>query len=176
MGAWRTDREKPHSRRRSPASPLPASPEERSERDGPAEGNPSGGDRERCGFARECDWNVDPSDLAEVSAQRLTPHTHRDGPARRPFQRPGSLSAAPPTADLGGRPASRLGVERRRQRCESAATTNRPPAPGRREEPSAARLTAQRHVLVLIPFQSLVDLLNGVVGPHLIHHIEVRID
>lgn len=39
-----------------------------------------------------------------------------------------------------------------------------------------ARLTAQRYVLVLIPFQGLVDLLNAVVGPHLIQHIEVRID
>ena len=39
-----------------------------------------------------------------------------------------------------------------------------------------SRLTAQRDILVLIPFQSLVDLLNSVVGPHLIHDIEVRID
>src|SRR5665647_1757176 len=39
-----------------------------------------------------------------------------------------------------------------------------------------ARLTAQRYVLVLIPFQSLVDLLNAVVGPHPIQPIEVRID
>lgn len=61
---------------------MPASPEELSERDGPGEGNPSGGDRERWGFDRECDWNVDPSDLAEVRARRLTPHTRRDGPAR----------------------------------------------------------------------------------------------
>src|SRR5664280_3530551 len=38
-----------------------------------------------------------------------------------------------------------------------------------------SRLTAQRDILVLIPFQSLVDLLNAVVGPHLIHDIEVRI-
>src|ERR1035437_9184079 len=40
----------------------------------------------------------------------------------------------------------------------------------------SARLTAQRYILVLIPFQSLVDLLNAVVGPHLIQHIEARID
>jgi hypothetical protein len=39
-----------------------------------------------------------------------------------------------------------------------------------------ARLTAQRYVLVLIPFQSLVHVLNAVVGPHLIQHIEVGID
>src|SRR5450756_1600856 len=36
-------------------------------------------------------------------------------------------------------------------------------------------LTAQCYVLVLIPFQSLVDLLNAIVRPHFIQHIEVRI-
>ena len=43
--------------------------------------------------------------------------------------------------------------------------------------PAAKRgLTAQSYVLVLIPFQSLIDLLTAVVGPHFVHHIEVRID
>ena len=37
-------------------------------------------------------------------------------------------------------------------------------------------LTAQSYVLVLIPFQSLIDLLAAVVGPHFLQHKEIRID
>ena len=37
-------------------------------------------------------------------------------------------------------------------------------------------LTAQSYVLVLVPFQSLIDLFAAVVGPHFVQHKEIRID
>jgi hypothetical protein len=75
--------------------------------------------------------------------------------------------------------------ERRCTRSSSSSTNHIVPSSGARSvhrpdltlpHRESGGLTAQSYVLVLIPFQSLIYLLTAVVGPHLVQHIEVRID